>query len=491
MVGQFFRNALFQVSLNVLVKGVYLFGVERVVQNTLPAGDYGLYFSLLGLGMLFQVIADFGLQLYNSRELSGHRHLLGKYFPYFLGTKLLLGLVFFVLLLGAGWWLGYRGAELTLLVLAGLAQFANSLVLYLRSNLAGMGRFALDGWFSILDKVLLIATVGGLLWFAPAELTVLRFAALQFLSWGLTALLLFLALRQRLPRRLPRFRWPTVLLLLLRGGPFALSVFLVVAYTKLDGVMIERLLPDGATAASHYAAAYRLLDALNIFGWLLAGLLLPMYARLYARGESLLPLLRFSVQLLLAGGLCAAIPLATYRHEIVGALYHFAEPRTGHILLFLAGSFVAQCLNYAYGSLLSATGYIGQMNGIFTLGIVLNLAGNWWAIHHYGAPGAAAVTFLTQAFVAALQAVLAHRWLGLPGTAVAWWRLALLLSVLLVGAAVLRWPAMAPVWWLGLPVLAMLGAAATLLLGLVDLRRLRELGADAGARAVAKSSDGK
>ncbi|MEM6771591.1 MAG: polysaccharide biosynthesis protein, partial [Bacteroidota bacterium] len=71
MTSTFFRNALLHVSLNLLVKGVYLFAVERTVQNILPEGDYGLYFSLLGLGMLLQVIADFGLQLYNSKELAG------------------------------------------------------------------------------------------------------------------------------------------------------------------------------------------------------------------------------------------------------------------------------------------------------------------------------------------------------------------------------------------------------------------------------------
>ena len=102
MVRQFFRVAVLQLSLNLLVKGVYLFGIDRVVQNVLPEEDYGLYFALLGFGMLLQVIADFGLQLYNSRILSGHRQLLAKYFPYFIGLKMVLGLLFFgaLLLLG-------------------------------------------------------------------------------------------------------------------------------------------------------------------------------------------------------------------------------------------------------------------------------------------------------------------------------------------------------------------------------------------------------
>ncbi|MEL7163111.1 MAG: polysaccharide biosynthesis C-terminal domain-containing protein, partial [Bacteroidota bacterium] len=392
----------------------------------LPEGEYGLYFSLLGLGMLLQVVADFGLQLHNSRNLAGHRHLLAKYFPYFIGLKIVLGSAFFLLLLLVGWGLGYRGAEIYLLIIAGAVQFFNSVVLYLRSNLSGLGRYALDGWFSICDKSVMIIGVGSILLFAPEELTIYRFAGLQLVSWGLTAVLLLLALGSRLPRKLPRFRRATFGALLKGGAPFALAVFLATAYTKTDAVMVERLLIDGAAAADHYAAGYRLLDAMNVFGWLLAGLLIPMYARLHAQKESWLPLLEFSTQLLLAGGLCVAIPLAYFADDVVRLLYDFAEDRTGQILFWLALTFVAQCLNYAYGALLSATGYIGRMNKIYALGIVLNLGGNWLVLPVYGAPGAAAVTLLTQGFVAVVQALLAHRWLTLPTGTIAWGRILLL-----------------------------------------------------------------
>jgi O-antigen/teichoic acid export membrane protein len=473
MVGQFFRNALLQVSLNLLVKGVYLFAIERMVQNILPEGDYGLYFALLGLGMLLQVVADFGLQLYNSRVLAGHRQLLAKYFPYFIGLKLLLGTAFFFLLLPTGLLLGYRGAEIYLLLIAGAIQLFNSLVLYLRSNLSGLGKYALDGWFSIADKSLMILTVGSLLMFAPEELTIFRFAGLQLMSWVITAGLLVLVVRNRLPRKLPKFSRTTFVALLKGGAPYALAVFLATAYTRTDAIMIERLLTDGAAAADHYAASYRLLDALNMIGWLLAGLLIPMYARLFAQKESLLPLLKFSVQLLLAGSVCAAIPLALYSHEIVALLYDFAEPRTGQILFFLAFSFVAQCLNYAYGALLSATGFIGRMNKIYAVGIVLNLGGNLLVLPHYGAPGAAAITLITQGFVAVTQAVLAHRWLSLPVKTIAWLRL-LLFTMLLASCGLALIHFSFP-WFLACVTLGLGGLTLAFVFDLIDFRKLFEL----------------
>lgn len=473
MVAKFFRNALLQVSLNLAVKGVYLFAVERVVQNVLPAGDYGLYFALLGLGMLLQVVADFGLQLFNSRVLAGHRHLLAKYFPYFVGLKILLGTAFIVLLLAVGILLGYRSEALYLLLLAGGSQFFNSVVLYLRSNLSGLGKYATDGWFSILDKSLMIVTVGGLLLFAPEKLTILRFAGLQLASWAVTAFALVAVLNDRLPRKLPRFKKATFALLLRGGAPYALAVFLATAYTRTDAIMIERLLPDGADAAGHYAAGYRLLDALNMIGWLLAGLLIPMYARLHAQKEDLVPLLTFSVQLLLAGAVCAAVPLAFYSQQVVALLYDFADGRTGQILFFLAFSFVAQCLNYAYGALLSATGFIGRMNKIYAVGIVLNLGGNWVVLPYYGAPGAAAVTLVTQGFIAVAQAVLAHRWLALPAGSIAWGKLLLFSTVFAscgLALMLLRTPFIG-----GCLLLVGGGLCVATASGLIDIRRLFEL----------------
>lgn len=446
--------------------------MERTVQNVLPPGRYGLYFALLGLGMLLQVVADAGLQLYNVRTLAGHRQLLAKYFPYFLGLKLLLGVVFFALLLVVGWGLGYRGEAVTLLLLAGGVQFANSLVLYLRSNLAGLGRYGLETWFSVADKSFVILTVGALLIWAPGELTVARFAGLQLLGWLLTAGGLLVVVADRLPRRRPRFDRAKLFLLLRGGLPFALAAFLATAYTRADAVMIERLLPDGPTAADHYAAGYRLLDALNTFGWLTAGLLLPMFARRHGRGEDLRPLLRSGTHLLVAGGLLAAVPLFTYATSITELLYDFAEPRTGVILGWLALSFVAQCAGYAYGSLLSATGFIGRVNYVFVAGILLNVGGNLWALPRYGAAGAAVVTLLTQAFVAVVQAVLAHRWLGLPSGAVDWGRLADLgagLAGLACGLGAVGWP-----WWLEILGLGLAGAGLAGGLGLVRAEDFRK-----------------
>jgi len=52
---EFTSNAILIVVLNLLVKSFYLFGIDRTVQNILPEGEYGLYFTPFMFGLFFLV----------------------------------------------------------------------------------------------------------------------------------------------------------------------------------------------------------------------------------------------------------------------------------------------------------------------------------------------------------------------------------------------------------------------------------------------------
>ena len=58
-------------------------------------------------------------------------------------------------------------------------------------------------------------------------------------------------------------------------------------YYRIDAVMIERLLTNGAEQAGIYAQAFRLLDAGNMVPYLLSVLLLPMFAFMIRNKQSL------------------------------------------------------------------------------------------------------------------------------------------------------------------------------------------------------------
>ncbi len=408
----FFINVVLLLFVNLLIKPFYIFGIERTIQNRVEAGEYGLYFTLFNFSLLFQIVTDLGLQYFNNRHVAQHRVLFSKYFPHFLVLKGLLGLLYLLLLLvGAALW-KYEIAILPLLLGIALNQVLSSLVLFLRSNVSGLGWYRTDSFLSVLDRLLLILICGMLLWRLP-HFKIEWFVYAQTASLASTVLIIFWLLRRHAPWRF-RLQPKMWQLLLKKSMPYALAVFLMTAYTRLDGVLLERLLPNGRLAADVYAAAYRLLDAGSMIAYLFAGLLLPMYARVLKRQQPVAPLLQFSLQLIWAGAAALAASVFSFQEAIMVGLYAIGDAYAGQVLGMLMLALLGVCCMYIYGPLLTANGNLRAMNSILIIGIILNITLNLLLIPRHGALGAATSACLTQAIIAIGKAWLAHRLLAIP-----------------------------------------------------------------------------
>lgn len=414
---EFAGNAVLIVVLNLVVKSFYLFGIDRTVQNLLPEGEYGLYFTLFNFAFIFQIISDFGLQNFNARNLSQSRHLLQKYFPHLLAIKLLLGGAFTVITVVLGYCWGFRSPEIwTLLLAICINQFLQTLVLFLRSNLAGLGLYRLDSWASVLDKTLLVVIAGVMLW-GPGlrtHFTIFWFVLAQTAAYFITILLLLWYLYPRLGQLRLRWRKAQVQSLLRQSAPYALVVFLMTAYTRLDAIMIEKILPNGTIEADRYASAFRLLDASNIAGYLLAGLLLPMFARQLKTGINIIPLTRLAISTMWTGALSLSISVIWLATPIMTSLYVNGDDYSGQILQWLMLTFIPMSGGYVYGTLLTANASLRPMNWVFVAGILINVFLNLLLIPRYGALGAAQATFVTQTLTFVAQLALAKHLLRLP-----------------------------------------------------------------------------
>ncbi len=474
----FISNAALLVVLNLAVKGFYLFGIDRTVQNVLPAGEYGLYFTLFNFAYLFQIVADFGLHNYNSRNLAQGRHLIGKYFPYLLALKGLLSVGYLAIVLVAGYFWGFEPRARFFLLLIGFNLVLQALFLYLRSNFAGLGQYRTDSLLSVLDKLLLTVICGALLLLPHFDL--LRFVLAQTTAWVLTLVIAGLLLRPYLQGLVWRLRPRVFWVLLRRSAPFALVIFLMTAYTRVDGIMIERLLENGRIEADLYASAFRLLDAANIAGFLIAGLLLPMFSRQLAQRESPFELARLGAGALGAGAISLAAAVWAFGTPIMETLYTDGSAYSGSILTLLMFSFVAMSGGYIYGTLLTAAGVLGRMNRYFALGVLGNIGLNWWLIPVYGAYGAALATCVTQFALLAAQLWIVHRTFGV-GTNGRWLLRLLVFALLSFGIAELYggpWLTSTP-WFVKFVCCVSTTLALSFLLGLIDLRQwIRVLLAD-------------
>jgi O-antigen/teichoic acid export membrane protein len=398
---EFIINLLFLIFANVFIKAFYVFGIELQVQNIVGPEDYGLYFALFNLSFLFQIICDWGIQQYNTRSVSFSSSFFKKNFSALLSLKLCLSVLFFMISILFALIIGYSVHDLSVFGFLILNQALISLTFYFRSIIAGLQFYRTDSLISISDKFILILLCLPFI-YGASSLDIQLFVKLQTTAFSTTCILCFLIVIRQYGRWPSfSFSWTESKILLRKSTPFALVVLLMTLYTRTDSIMLERLLGDnGAYQAGIYAAGFRLLDALTMFCFLFAGLLLPMFSKLLSTGKDIASLTALSARMMLTITIISSIQIVHFAEPILQLLYVDYSPDMVGVLSFLLISFNAIGMIQIYGTLLTANQSLAVLNRIFLTGFVINIVLNLALIYPYGATGAALATLFTQSIVA-------------------------------------------------------------------------------------------
>ncbi len=416
MKKDFSTNILFLIGINLLIKPLYIFWIDLKVQNTVGPEIYGVFFALFNFTFIFHIINDLGIQNYNNRLIAQYRVMVNRFLPQVLGLKFVLAIIFLIVIFIASRVAGYGAQYDYLIFLVGINQILVGVLFYLRTNISGLGLYRTDSIVSALDKLLMIIFCSILLYlpFFADRFQIEWFVLAQSIAYSISILVAFALIFPHLDhfklKFQPRFWW----LIIRESSPYALVLFLMILYTRVDGVMIERLLEDGKYQAGVYAAGYRLLDALNLIGFLFSGLLLPMFARSLKKGESIELLLGLSFRLIWAGAITAAFSTYFFQEEIMTFLYTGADAYWGEVMGYLLFTFVAVSGTYIWGSLLTANGSLREMNTFLVIGVVANVLLNILLIPTYKALGAALATVITQSITLLAQVLLAKKIFRLP-----------------------------------------------------------------------------
>lgn len=416
----FVKNLLFIIALNLLVKPIWVFMIDRTVQNRVGHESYGTYQALLSICSMFQILLDLGLTNYNTNIISQNPGKLKAYYPAMLTTKLFLTAIFLVVVMTTGIISHYSAAEILLLFAISFISLLNSLVQYLRSNVAALQKFKLDGILSVSDRLLMIVVCGYLL-YSPATAANFKiewFVMTQVGCYAVAAIAGFFFI-YKLTRSLPGLSFNTgeVMATIRKSLPFALMVFLMGIHTTSDRMLIERL--GSKDEAGIYASAYRLLDVSTMFGVMFAGVLLPMFGKMMATKQSVQPVLKLSVNLLLPFAFTLFGIAAFWGQDVMHLLYKGAGAYDGRIFAWVMAAFPAYCIMYTYSTLLTANGNIPVMIKISIAGVIISLGLNMYMIPHYFAMGAAITAFITQTILAVCYIIFCGREIQLP-TNVKW-----------------------------------------------------------------------
>ena len=428
MQNRFIKNIIFLLFLNLLVKPFWILGIDREVQNLLGDASYGTYQALFNFSYLFYILLDLGITNFNSRAVAQDPKNLSKHFGGLTEIKLLLGLLYAAVIFVVGYLCGYNeGLKLKLLFWCGLNQVLLSFILFLRSNIQGLLLFKQDSILSVFDRVLAIVIMCLILWsgwFPKEKFNVIWYLQAQTVAY-IATLVFALAIVLRHTEHLSfKLNFKFFKEILRQSLPFALLVLLMSVYSRIEPVLLERLLDDKGVQAGIYSRAYRLFDAGNNISNLFAIMLLPMFAATLKNKLELNNLVKTSFNVIVAMAGIVLIMCVFYRQDIMQMMYNPEEAEAeaaylsrirqyANVFPLLMGSFFCLSTTYVFGTLLTANGSLKQLNLVAAAGVIINILLNLIVIPRFYAVGAACTSLCVQIVTAFLQYVIAKRILNL------------------------------------------------------------------------------
>ena len=424
MQNRFIKNIIFLLFLNLLVKPFWILGIDREVQNLLGDASYGTYQALFNFSYLFYILLDLGITNFNSRAVAQDPKNLSKHFGGLTEIKLLLGLLYACVIFVVGYFCGYNeGLKLKLLFWCGLNQILLSFILFLRSNIQGLLLFKQDSILSVFDRVLAIVIMCLVLWsgwFPRERFNAIWYLQAQTLAYICTLLFALTVVLRHAENISFKINIQFFKEILKQSLPFALLVLLMSVYSRIEPVLLERLLDDKGIQAGIYSRAYRLFDAGNNISNLFAIMLLPMFTATLKNKPELNNLIKTSFNVIVAMAGIVLVLCVFFNHEIMQMMYNPEEAEThaayylrinqyAKVFPLLMGSFFCLSTTYVFGTLLTANGSLKQLNIVAAAGVVINILLNLVIIPRFQAFGAACTSLFVQTFTALLQYLLAKR----------------------------------------------------------------------------------
>ncbi len=439
----FYSNLFFSLGLNLLVKPAAIFLIDAKVQN-IVGEEYGIYFAVFNLSLILSILFDFGVNNLSVKLAAQDVNEAKLQFSSILIFRIALMLFYIIGLTIINLFVKLSTVEYLLILILGLNQFLIANIAYFRSFFAGLHWFRLDAFFSVLDRILLILSMGTILYLYSDGfkwVSIESYALLQFCGYAVTFLIAGITLYLKIK---PPFIKPKITLvktLVKQAVPYALLIVLMTLYTRSDAIILKYI--AGIEEASYYAQAYRLIDALYMFAMVFAGLLFPMFSKMIKdQPKAIGPLVAQASKLLLGSSIAITVFGFSRGGALIDQIYSNTSVDSGSIFFLLCIAFFGMASNLIYGSLLTANGSLKVLNMISLIGFVVNLSLNLILIPKVldgGAVIAAGVAALTQILVGLVQAIYCKRLFALPFVDRHFYRYPLLIFALLFWYVVVDW----------------------------------------------------
>ncbi len=393
------RNISWLATGSLLVKPAWFLFLTAVCMRFLSADGYGVMNTALWFMAIAAMVSDFGTSHYAVREVARHRDEAADYFSNLL---LVRALVFAPVLIGAvitAWAIGYSGAELLTMMLAGLYSLSNRMAEFCRSFFRAFEILRLESFSVIAEKILVV--VGG----TVALVTVATPAsALAGMTVGMAVLVLLNVwwIHARLAEfSLRRIKRAFVRRAIRDSVPLGFVNLFSVAFVSVGVVVLEII--SGESAAGQYGAAYRIVEALQLLPYVVVAAILPRMSALFHEGDhrQFASVLGRSVAGVAGVGLLIALPLSIAGPWVIQLLTSDTSfGPSGPLLSVLSWAFPLTALNMLLTAALIAADEQYYLSVLLGIGTAASIALNVLFVPDYAATATAAVFIGLQVLVA-------------------------------------------------------------------------------------------
>ncbi len=413
------KNSIVPIALNLFNRMIDFAFAALMLRLLGPAnaGDY--YYAIVIFGW-FEILTNFGLDAYLTREVARHREQGNRYFFNTMIVRLVLVAVGIPLLVL------FIALRQTLVHPPAPQQAIVALLLLYGGLVPGSISKGLTSLFYAYEKAEYPAAIATL----TTLLKVMLGTVALLLGWGIVGLagfsivinvvtmgiLLWLALRLFFRfRREPDGRLRREMLS--ESWPLMLNHLLATLFFKVDVVLLEAVW--GSAVVGWYSTAYKFLDALNIIPAMFTFAVFPIVSR-QAREDrgAFLRSYRLGVKLLFALALPAVVVTTLFAKELVLLLGDRAYlPHSQIALQVMIWSIPIGWMNSLTNYELIALDQQRYLTRAFFIGVTFNVIANLLLMPRYGYPASALITILSELALFIPFSVGMRRQLGPIG----WW----------------------------------------------------------------------
>ncbi|QNF34654.1 oligosaccharide flippase family protein [Adhaeribacter swui] len=371
--------------------------LENNVQNQIGHMAYGTFAALFSFTYLFTAFTDLGVHQYFTKQTAANPAFMPAHLPVILPFKTIISLLFPVLMVVAGWVIGYKAQELYYLTLIGFAFTFTQFTLFLRGILQAHQYFNLDALLSVLERFLLIFIIAALLYFG---INLEKYVYARLASVLLTFGILFLIFRRTFGAFPARWNSSQLLRVIKASFPFAVINLVYGINEKVDMVLLERL--ASSEEAGIYAGAYRWVDAVMMYTWTVLPIFFAKFAAHQREPQEQQKLLRF-------GQVIGSVPLIFmsvfvffYGEKL---FWQFSNSSATELnlmrlnLQILFASVLVHGFFAIYSTILTASNWELTVSKLVAASIVVNVLLNFIFIPAYGSLAAAVNTLLSAVLV--------------------------------------------------------------------------------------------